>query len=228
MTPPTETETAPAEADVATTQPDAPETEPTADANEPAPTGDEPADGEPTTDSSTSQETDDAGDDALAYDGIEVPDGTPLGENEIAATLTFARDNELPEGVAQALVQREHEQALAAMEDWDKTVKGWEQEVKNHAELGGENYTQTRTWGKAAIAQFAPEGMADFLNKSGYGNHPLFVQMTANVGKAMAEPGGLAHGGRTGDSSPESKARSLFSKSWKTMEAAARKNTGEA
>ena len=114
-----------------------------------------------------------------------------LTEDHFESVTKFAKDNKFTNEQAQSLLDRDHEiraqhQEQIMVEHYKK-VEGWEQEVRDHKELGGENLKSTLEFAKCATERFGTSEFREALNVSGLGNHPGLVEFAAKVGKAMSD-----------------------------------------
>jgi len=67
------------------------------------------------------------------------------------------------------------------------TRTDWPAQIKADPDFGGEKYAETVALAKKAFDRFGDPELANVLNVTGYGNHPLLLKWAARVGRAMAE-----------------------------------------
>jgi hypothetical protein len=117
---------------------------------------------------------------------LTAPEGGYVDPADLAGFEAVARQNELTNEEAQALVQSHHDAVVAQAERFKA-------ETTAHPTYGGANLEQTQKLAKAALDRFAPAGdpLGDALRrdlvKTGYGNKLATVSFLARIGKAMAE-----------------------------------------
>lgn len=63
----------------------------------------------------------------------------------------------------------------------------WQEQLKQDPELGGNNFNKTRANLFAVMSKYGNKEVADIFNKSGLGNHPAFVRMFNEIGKALIQ-----------------------------------------
>ena len=129
---------------------------------------------------------------APATHALTLPkDNAALDQSDVDAVITHAKAKGWT-----------NEQAQAALDEMSSSLVAqsarFETELKAHPEIGGANFEAAQQHAQRALEHFmpkaSPEGIAlrTALNKSGYGNHPGFVQLLARIGKAMGEDGAVA------------------------------------
>jgi hypothetical protein len=143
-------------------------------------------------------------------------DPTVDGEKIAAYCKQNGFSNEQAQAYLQSLEDRAQALTARQSEARQRESEAWRQQVETDKELGGPNLQTTLAHAQRVMDRFAPEGspLRQFLNESGFGNHPEVVRLIASMGKAMAEdrPSILGGGGRSG-SSKEFDAKTLYPKS---------------
>jgi len=134
------------------------------------------------------------------------------GEGHSAAVAAdfakFAVEAGLPADKAQAGYDALSASFMASVQKQAaETQAAWAAEVQAHPELGGDKLPQTKALAAKAL-ELAPEGVREFLNSSGLGNHPGLVAWAARIGQALS-PDTFEHGTRTA-SQPRSLEHRLF------------------
>jgi len=112
------------------------------------------------------------------------------GEGHSAAVAAdfakFAVEAGLPADKAQAGYDALSASFMASVQKQAaETQAAWAAEVQAHPELGGDKLPQTKALAAKAL-ELAPEGVREFLNSSGLGNHPGLVAWAARVGQALS------------------------------------------
>lgn len=113
------------------------------------------------------------------------------GEGHSAAVAAdfakFAVEAGLPADKAQAGYDKLSASFMASVQKQAaETQAAWAAEVQAHPELGGDKLPQTKALAAKAL-ELAPEGVREFLNSSGLGNHPGLVAWAAKVGQALSQ-----------------------------------------
>ena len=119
---------------------------------------------------------------------VKVPDGVVVDQELLAGFLGVAKEGGLKGEIAQKLVDtyvaalKRHEQA------WEQTwKKQWVDELKADKEFGGANYQKTEERNQRALQQFGDPDLVQWLNASGFCNHPKLVKLWARIGASLEE-----------------------------------------
>lgn len=111
---------------------------------------------------------------------IEAPEGYDKD-----AFIKFAKDNKIDPKMAQALLDREIETSLSAMEalkkeyakrDYREQASGWVESLKKDKEFGGESFAANASRVSAYVRANMSQEAIQVLNESGLGNHPALVK----------------------------------------------------
>lgn len=149
-----------------------------------------------------------------AYD-LKLPEGSALDPERVKALTEFAKANKLSPENAQALLHAEHELVNSLMAGVDKEMetlsKNWESEVKAKY---GENLTKNLELAKRALARFdrSNGALTKALDETGYGNHPLLVDLLVAIGETMSEDSLVPPGGTPTKNESKSTAEIFYSK----------------
>lgn len=135
---------------------------------------------------------------AVDYDTFEFkhPDGGELDQTALASFRELAKARSLKPEDAQALVDLYAKQQTQRLEQFVQTQAAWVADIKADKEFGGGNFEESSRLAKAAVEHIGDPAFKDFLNTSGFGNHPMFFKAFAKLGKFVAPDKPLA-GGRT-------------------------------
>ena len=143
-------------------------------------------------DDKSADKTEDKSDDeteqeAVEYD-LKLKDESLINDDVVGKLKDFAQANELSNEAAQAaydLVDNVVDELKAAdQEQWDNTVVGWDKQIQEDPDLGGEHYDQTGIMAASVLDKYAPEGFKEELIQSGFAKHPKLVKLLVNVAKA--------------------------------------------
>lgn len=139
------------------------------------------------------------GDKAEAYGAPEKyefqVDGMEFDEAGLAAFSEFAKDANLSQEAAQALLSKmapAMAQRQAAAIEQIRTE--WTETSKADTEFGGAKLSENLAVAKKALDTFGTPELRTLLNESGLGNHPEIIRAFYRAGKAISEdafvPGG--------------------------------------
>lgn len=129
---------------------------------------------------------------------LTVPKDGAIDASDLALIEAIARENNLPNKQAQALLEQQNTMLL-------------EQSARLSAELtadkdyGGDKLPETQKLAKTVIDLVRPEGhprraaFQRILDKSGYGNHIEIASFLADLGKRMKEDAPLSGAGGDGE-----------------------------
>ena len=153
----------------------------------------------------SSEESGDAAEStALLPDSAEAYQLTFATETKVDTDLLsqfqqFAFDNKIPLKQAQALAsayEKRMQTAMAAQRE------GWRQQVLNDPEFMRDKEANMAALDRV-LAVFGNKDTRDELDLSGLGNHPFFVKMLTNIGKALKEPAFVRSGSGAGAEEPD-------------------------
>lgn len=164
------------------------------------------ADGDKPKDDKAAAETDPAKKDATAaeppapikYEAFKLPDGIALEEKELAKFTEVAGKAQIPQDVAQSLVDlyvEERKQDLVRAEQhqrdvWSKLNDAWKSDARKDEQIGGNRLETALARGKAVLEEYG--GTADQVREliahtsnNGMGNFPGFLRFLDNVAQAL-------------------------------------------
>ncbi len=139
---------------------------------------------------------------------FSTPEGQPDLQTETLTQFTdLARQLGLSNAKAQAALDWYRENILLGInrrqQDLQQTVtQGWQQEIREDRELGGEKMKQTLRTAQGLIKEYPRSAeFTKMLNETGIGNHPEMVRFIHHWGKGLQEDrqllGGRNSGGRS-------------------------------
>lgn len=132
----------------------------------------------------------------IDYSDIQYPDNVEA--DDLSEAMDFIKENNLDKDLAQKLIDREArllEEANKSQEDRDKEVRerlqrqsdDWRAETINDPDIGGDKLKANMQLANKARLAFGSDELTQFLERTGYGNHKMFVKMFVNIGKAISE-----------------------------------------
>lgn len=195
---------------------------------EPAATGEEEATEATATPETTEQSTEAAATEAQGteteaeahagapeeYADFTVAEGMTLDNDLLAEFVPMAKELNLPQEKAQALVDMAsklvQKQAAAQQETFRSTVDGWVNAAKTDKEFGGDKFAGSIEVAQRALNSFATPELKEALNTTGLGNHPEMIRLMVRIGNAMKEDDRIVTGTTPPQSAPKSAAEILF------------------
>lgn len=125
-----------------------------------------------------------------AYD-LKLPENSPLDQASIEQVKTFAKEKNLSNDQAQAILERDSKALGSYKAQQDKLFSqeksGWVDTVKTLPDFVGDKFKESSELAhRAAVRYFTPEQMKT-LNDSGLGNHPILVEAFYKVGRDMGD-----------------------------------------
>ena len=145
------------------------------------------------------------------YEEFKVPEGMEFDKERAGKFSEVAKELDLTQDDAQKLVDfyseavKETAEAQATM--WSETQADWRSRSENDEEFGGASFKENMAMAKKALQHFGGENIGDVVDGYGMGNHPDFIRLLYNVGKAMSEDNFAVGGAQT---TPTDRAKVLF------------------
>jgi hypothetical protein len=137
------------------------------------------------------------------YD-LKVPEGSLLKPEEVDKVSAYAKAKGLSNDAAQAILEQRSEAVTefnAAQEVAHKElVTTWAKTSSADKEVGGENFAKNAEIAKRVYARFGSPQLGEFLDKTGYGNHPEVLRVFYRIGQAMTNDSFVPAGGPAGES----------------------------
>lgn len=127
---------------------------------------------------------------------LALPEKTTLGDDDLKAIETIARENDLSNEDAQALVQRNHDLLV------EQSAKFLEVTTADKT-YGGDNLAKSQARAKAVIDKVRPANhprraaFTALLDRSGYGNNIEILSFLADLGALTEEDGAITGEGAT-------------------------------
>jgi hypothetical protein len=139
-----------------------------------------------------------------------MPEGVQMDESGVKAFSEFAKDSNLSQDAAQALLskmapamaQRQADAVEAARTEWANLSTA-------DKEIGGDKLTENLAVAKKALDKFGTPELSKLLNESGLGNHPEIIRVLYRAGKAISEDTFVGGGGQ-GKTEPETVAQRMY------------------
>jgi hypothetical protein len=128
-----------------------------------------------------------------AYADFVIPEGTTINEDRLGRFQELAKTNNLPQDVAQKLVdlgaETLEEAATLQQEQWDKIKTEWRKTTESDKDMRGSDGTAKEAIAAAAAAVKSVGGkeLQEALDLTGAGNHPAVVKAFYTISKAMAD-----------------------------------------
>ena len=156
-------------------------------------------------------------DEPIVYE-FKSPEDMPLDEDMLGRLKETCAKLKVPKDEAQALldlgVELVRKNAATAHDEWNKTLDGWESEIKSHPKLGGEKLAASMAVAARPLARFGNDALRKLVTETGIGSNPAFFEFMHAVGTAMADdnpPAGDKSSSGAGDlGSKDALAAALF------------------
>jgi len=124
------------------------------------------------------------------YD-LKVPDKSLLDAASVEKIASFAKDRGFSQEQAQALLERDNQNAVASEAAQQEALKAqsqqWVKDVMTDKEIGGKDAKQNVALAHRVIERFASPVLVQQLRETGLGNHPELLRLFVNVGKMMSD-----------------------------------------
>ena len=124
------------------------------------------------------------------YD-LKVPDKSLLDAASVEKIASFAKDRGFSQEQAQALLERDNQNAVASEAAQQAALKEqsqqWVKDVMSDKEIGGKDAKQNVALAHRVIERFASPVLVQQLRETGLGNHPELLRLFVNVGKMMSD-----------------------------------------
>lgn len=140
----------------------------------------------------------------IEYEAFKLPEGIKLDDKELAKFTEVAGKAQIPQDVAQSLVnlyiEERKQDAINAQQHqqdvWKQLNNGWKDELRNHPELGGNRLNTTLSRAKAVIEEYlgspqyggSPElvkALMAHTSLNGMGNFMPFVKLMNTLGEQL-------------------------------------------
>jgi hypothetical protein len=115
---------------------------------------------------------------------LKLPENTLLDKKALQRLEAVARENDLTNDEAQAIVNQHSESFANAVKEQSEE---WRNQVLNDREIGGDDAKRSFALAQRMVEKHGPPELKAELEKFGYGNHPSFVKFCVRLGKAMGE-----------------------------------------
>lgn len=125
------------------------------------------------------------------YEPFAVPDGVEAEGPLLDQFRSVAKELKLPQAKAQQIVDL-YTGAMQQMDEarsqaWQDVNNEWIGATKKDAEIGGAQFDASIRVAQKALREFGSDGLRQFLEETGGGNHPEVIRLLVKVGKAIAE-----------------------------------------
>ena len=138
-----------------------------------------------------------------------IPEGSNVDEAGIKAFSEFAREANLSQEAAQALMDKLAPAMAQRQAEVIESVKAeWIASTKADAEFGGDKLAENLGVAKKALETFGSDALRQLLNETGLGNHPEIIRAFYRAGKAISEDRLVVGGG--GVAGPQTLADRLY------------------
>lgn len=122
---------------------------------------------------------------------LTLPEGVEADPELLDGFRALAKESGLKGESAQKVVdlyvqaqQRAEQKAQAA---WEQRQQEWLENLKADKDIGGAKWEENKAIARRAMARFSTPELDQFLDASGFGNHPEMVKLAIRLGKAISE-----------------------------------------
>lgn len=121
---------------------------------------------------------------------LKLPDNSALDPKVVDEVVSFAKEQNLTQAQAQAILERENK-AYAAYEQVQKdkleeiSNGRWQKEMQEDKEIGGEKFKENVDLAFKAFSKFSTPEFTEIMRSTGLGNHPELNRVFLRIGKAM-------------------------------------------
>jgi hypothetical protein len=129
-----------------------------------------------------------------AYDAkytFETDEDSPLTDEHLSKIAQIAKERNLSNEEAQALVDMQEEAFKGFQSSIEKQVeentKQWFEDAKNDPEFGKDKFEKSAELAKRVIDRYATDEFKQAVNETGLGNHPELLRLFVRIGNAMSE-----------------------------------------
>ncbi|HEY7824054.1 MAG TPA: hypothetical protein VIG24_14530 [Acidimicrobiia bacterium] len=124
------------------------------------------------------------------YD-LKMPDGVEVDQallDEIGPEFKeLGLTTKQAQSLADKFIAAQEAKGKAQADGWSKTVADWVDTAKADPEMGGAKWDSTVKAASGVVGKFGNDGLKEFLNASGAGNHPEMIRFMAKVGAVISE-----------------------------------------
>lgn len=125
------------------------------------------------------------------YEAFTLPDGVEMDETARDSFLPVAKQLNLTQTEAQALVDYESKRVAefttAQETAWKDMQQEWRTSTQSDKEIGGPAFDQSLASAKKFLGAYGTNELIEALDATGMGNHPELIRAFARAGKAMSE-----------------------------------------
>lgn len=128
--------------------------------------------------------------DTVPEDGnytLTLPDDMQVDEAMLGALAPAMKEAGITGKQANTLAAAFAAQQKAQFEQFGQTVAGWAKTAQADPEIGGVNWDASVANAQKVIKQFGSDGLREYLNQTGAGNHPEVIRLMAKVGAVISE-----------------------------------------
>ncbi len=158
--------------------------------------------------------------DAIEYQDFsmpELPENMAVDQPLLDSFKAFAAERQLSQEDAQAYVDFYAENAIGnhnkAVEEHEARVAQWRADSENDSEYGGEKYEASVANATKVLDRFATPELREFLDETGFGNHPELIRFAVRIGAAFSEDDSFSAAAQAtgaGDTGEKSQAEVLY------------------
>lgn len=168
---------------------------------------DQGAEGNQSTDTSTTDVTTDA---VIEYTDFILPEGATVDAAMLEASTALFKEAKLDQATAQKFVDFHAGMVKAQAEAFEATKETWRKETEADPEIGGAKLKETMFMASKVMNQYGSDELKAVLDSSGLGNHPTMVKFFAKLGREISEDGAINSQSSAGVLSTEDRIGKLY------------------
>lgn len=116
-----------------------------------------------------------ASDKKIEYD-LKLPEGSQLAKEDVDGIAAYAREQNLSNEVAQAILNRESFKKAEQEKEMQALSTQWKKEILSDKVFGGEAFPKNAELASRFVKANWSKEAVEYLNSSGLGNHPDLVR----------------------------------------------------
>lgn len=155
------------------------------------------------TESKSGKESDEKSnsEESVEYSDFEFPEGVTVDEGLLEKVTAILKEEGVSQEGAQKLITTYggHIKGVdqGNIDAHNAQLQEWGEKLKSDPEIGGDKYEENMGVARQAVLKFGSESFIEFLDYTGFGNHPEMARFLVNVGKLTLEdsPGSSGGGG---------------------------------
>lgn len=135
------------------------------------------------------------------------PEGHEFNPATLGAFEAVARELDLTQEQAAKVVDAVVPAMIAQHQE---QAQQWRAQAEADPEIGGDKLAESVKTASSFMQKFGGDGLTEFLNQSGFGNHPAVIRLFTKAGQAFSEDGFVPGRSAAAPVSPQERAKRHF------------------